>query len=311
MLYTDRGTPDGYRKMDGFGLHTFKWVSANGDQVWIKWHWKPAEGVHSLSHQEALDKDPDYATRDLFEHIASGKEVEWRMYVQIMPYLDAFLTSYDPFDVTKIWPHKDYPLHEVGRLVLNKNVDNYHDEVEQSAFSPSHLVPGIEASPDPVLQGRLFSYPDTQRHRLGSNFQQLPINCPFMTKVANYQRGGVSFKNHGDGPNYYPNSLHGPVPPRDLQSEQPFQLKDTEVARHAPSRPIDDFSQATALYKKVLTPKERDALVNNLVADLKPISRDEIKRRAILNFAQVDKDLGKRVASRLNIDMSGKTEAWL
>ena len=186
ILFSDRGTPVGYRHMNGYSSHTFKWVNAEGAPVWVKYHFKTESGIRNFSDEEAValkGTDPDFATRDLFNHIANGGVAAWTLHVQIMPYEDAWTYRFNPFDITKVWPHKDYPLQQVGRLVLNRNPTNYFAEVEQSAFSPSHLVPGIEPSPDKMLQGRLFSYPDTHRHRLGGNYDQIPINCPYASKV--------------------------------------------------------------------------------------------------------------------------------
>jgi len=154
----------------------------------------------------------DYATQDLFESIQKGNFPSWTFYVQLIPEAEGEKYRYDIYDITKVWPHGDYPLIPVGKMILNKNPENYHAEVEQAAFAPTHMVPGIEPSNDKMLQGRLFSYPDTHRHRLGANYDQLPINCPYRARVAHYQRDGPqTFVNHGSGPNYEPNSLNGPV----------------------------------------------------------------------------------------------------
>ena len=161
---SDRGTPDGYRHMNGYGSHTFKLVNSKGEQFYVKFHLKTDAGIKNLTAQEAdalKAKDADYATRDLFNHIKSGKSATWTMKIQVMPVADADKYKWDVLDVTKVWPHSDYPLIEVGKMVLNKNPENYFAEIEQAAFSPSHLVPGIEPSNDKMLQGRLFSYPDT------------------------------------------------------------------------------------------------------------------------------------------------------
>jgi len=213
ILFSDRGTPDGFRHMNGYSSHTFKWVNKNGEEFYVKMHFKTDSGIKNLSAERASElsgKDPDYATRDLFNHIQSGQEATWTMNVQVMPVKDAELYRWNVFDVTKVWPHKDYPLQKVGKMVLNRNPENYFAEVEQAAFSPSHLVPGIEPTNDRMLQGRLFSYPDTHRHRLGVNYKQIPINCPY--RVSNQQRDGKMAVNGNGGsqPNYEPNSLGTP-----------------------------------------------------------------------------------------------------
>jgi catalase len=176
ILFSDRGIPKTYRHMDGFSSHTLKWVNTEGKAVWVKLHFKTEAGIENITQEDAMKLsgvDPDHATRDLFNHIALGKEAAWKVFAQIMPYEEAWKYRFNPFDITKVWSHKDYPLQPFGRMVLNRNPENYFAEVEQAAFSPSHMVPGIEPSLDKMLQGRLFSYPDTHRHRLGPNYQQV------------------------------------------------------------------------------------------------------------------------------------------
>ena len=212
ILFSDRGTPDGFRHMHGFGSHTFKWVNAQGEVFFVKFHFKTDSGVKNLSADEA-DKlkstDPDYATRDLFDHIDSGKTASWTLKVQIMPEAEAENYKWNILDVTKVWSQSEYPLIEVGKMVLDRNPENYFADVEQAAFAPTHMVPGIEPSNDKMLQGRFFSYPDTHRHRLGVNYQQIPINCPYRARIANGQRDGLMQVNGNQGsrPNYEPNSF--------------------------------------------------------------------------------------------------------
>ena len=202
MLFSDDGTPNGFRGMDGYGCHTFKIVNALGEVFYAKFHWRTADDTGSLSPQEAealAGSNPNYATEDLFNHIESGQTAEWNFFIQVMPEKDAAHYKWNIYDVTKVWPQSDYPLIPVGKMVLNRNPDNYFAEIEQAAFSPSHLVPGIEPSNDRLLQGRLFSYPDTQRHRLGVNYKQIPVNCPFRAQVANGQRDGFMVVNGNQG----------------------------------------------------------------------------------------------------------------
>jgi catalase len=173
--------------MDGFGSHTFKLVNSEGKAVFCKFHAKSAQGIRNLSAKQAEElggSDPDYATRDLFNAIEAGEYPQWNFSIQVMTPEEAERHRWNPFDVTKVWPHSEFPLIPVGKFVLNKNPTNYFAEVEQSAFSPAHVIPGIEFSPDKMLQGRLFSYKDTHFHRLGTNYQQLPINCPLRARVA-------------------------------------------------------------------------------------------------------------------------------
>lgn len=212
ILFSDRGTPYGYRHMNGYGSHTFRWVNAKGEVFYVKWHFKTDAGIKNFTGPEA-DKmksvDGDFATGELFNHIQSGNSATWTMHAQVMPEADAANYEWNIFDITKVWPHTDYPLQRVGKLVLNRNPENYFAEVEQVAFSPGHVVPGIEPSQDKMLQGRLFSYPDTHRHRLGANYEQIPVNCPYRVKIANGIRDGPMNVNgnQGNAKNYEPSSF--------------------------------------------------------------------------------------------------------
>lgn len=210
FLFSDRGIPDGHRHMNGYGSHTFKLVNANGEAVYCKFHYKTDQGIKNLPVEEAgrlAQEDPDYGLRDLFNAIANGNYPSWTFYIQVMTFKEAETFPFNPFDLTKVWPHKDYPLIPVGKLVLNKNPVNYFAEVEQMAFDPSNMPPGIEPSPDKMLQGRLFAYPDTHRHRLGPNYLQIPVNCPYRARVANYQRDGPMCIHDNQGRIYLTPSL--------------------------------------------------------------------------------------------------------
>lgn len=216
FLFSDRGTPYGFRHLNGYSSHTYKWVNANGEAFYVKYHYKTDAGIKNFETPEELSKvtgNDNWATEELYNHIASGKTVSWTWYVQVLPEREALNFKFDIFDVTKTWPQGDVPLQQVGKLVLNRNPENYFAEVEQSAFAPTNMVPGIEPSNDKMLQGRLFSYPDTHRHRLGANFDQIPINCPYAAKAQNYQRDGpMNVSDNGkSGPVYEPNSYGGPV----------------------------------------------------------------------------------------------------
>lgn len=197
--------------MHGFGNHSFRWINAEGKAFYVKWHFITEAGIKNFTDDEAVEmkkKDPDFAGRDLFEHIDKGSEASWKFMVQIMPKEEAANYKWNILDVTKVWPHGDYPLQPVGRLVLNRTPENFFQEIEQAAFAAGHFVPGIEASFDKMLQGRLFSYPDTHRHRLGPNSRQIPVNCPFRSRVHNGSRDGLMTVdgNQGSKPNYEPNS---------------------------------------------------------------------------------------------------------
>jgi catalase len=197
--------------MDGFGSHTFSFYNSQNERFYVKFHFKTKQGIQNFTNDEAVDmkaQDPDHAQRDLFEAIERGEFPKWTLKVQIMPFKDAKTYHLNPFDLTKVWPHGDYPLIEVGELELNENPDNYFAHVEQAAFAPAHVVDGIYYSPDKMLQGRILSYPDAQRYRLGGNYEQIPVNrCPYMTN--NYQRDGLMTVNGngGSNPNYFPNSF--------------------------------------------------------------------------------------------------------
>jgi catalase len=291
--------------MHGFSSHTFKWVNAEGKAVWVKIHFVTEAGVQCFTAEEAVKMsgvDPDHATRDLFNHIANGGEARWKVFAQIMPYEDAFKYKYNPFDVTKVWPHKDYPLQQFGILVLNRNPENYFAEVEQAAFSRSHVVPGVEPSLDKMLQGRFFSYPDTHRHRLGPNYLQIPINCPYATKgkVRNGERDGLMAVNgnQGNSPNYGPNSFGGPVADPSARIS-PFEASGV-VGKYKYQHPNDDFEQPGNLYR-LMTPDQKARLVGNIVGSLGKARRD-IQERQVVHFYRADPDYGIRVAKGLGLD---------
>ncbi|NMG05622.1 catalase [Brasilonema sp. UFV-L1] len=304
ILYSDRGTPKSYRYMDGFGSHTYKWINAQGEAFWVKYHFKTDQGIQNFTREEAAQiagENPDYATQDLFEAIASNNFPSWTLKVQIMPLEDTKTYRFNPFDLTKVWSHKDYPLITVGRLVLNRNPENYFTEVEQAAFSPSNVVPGITFSPDKMLQARIFSYPDAQRYRLGANYAALPVNCPHAAKANNYQRDGfMRFDNNGGAaPNYEPNSFGG-LKEAPEYKEPPFEVSGT-VDRTPFPKTDDDFFQAGELYR-VLSEEQKARLVDNIVDQMKSV-KPEIQRRQIPHFYKADPDYGIRVAQELGIDI--------
>lgn len=310
ILFSDRGTPYGYRNMNGYSGHTFMWYNEKGDHNWVKLHFKTEQGIRNLTREEAVrlaGEDPDFATRDLYEAIARREYPAWTVYAQIMTPEQEREYRFDAFDITKVWPHADFPLIPVGRMVLNRNPRNYFAEVEQAAFSPGNLVPGIAPSPDKMLQGRLFSYHDTHRHRLGANYQLLPVNRPRGTEVHSYQRDGfMRFDdNGGDGPNYWPNSFGGPAP-RAAMAPPPFAVEG-QAARHKYEHPNDDFVQAGALYRQVMNEEERTRLVGNLVAHMSgAIERIQYRQAAL--FYKCDAEYGTRVAEGLGLDVARVAE---
>ncbi|XP_077530396.1 catalase-like [Haemaphysalis longicornis] len=298
-VFSDRGIPDGYRHMDGFGCHTFKLVHADGTTVYCKFHIKNDQGSRSLSASEAeglMGKDPDYYIRDLYNSIASKDYPTWTLYIQVMTFEQARSWTFNPFDVTKLWPLSEFPLIPVGKLVLQRNPTNYFSDVEQIAMTPANLVPGIEPSPDKLLQGRLFSYGDSQRHRLGPNFNQLPVNCPLKVRLANYERdGNMAVTNQGGAPNYFPNSFSGPVD--DAKWNAPRFASPGDVDRWNSSSE-DNFTQPREFWE-ALSDEERDHLTTNIANHLKD-AQDFIRKRAVANFASAHPDFGAAVSKKLD-----------
>jgi catalase len=299
-LFGDRGIPASYRHMDGFSSHTFQWVNAKGEAFWVKYHFKTNQGITCLTSEEAAriaGTDPDYCQRDLMKAIERGDFPSWTLKMQIMPAADAAAYRFNPFDLTKVWPYSDYPLIEVGRLVLDRNPDNYFAEVEQAAFNPANYVPGIGPSPDKMLQGRLFAYADTQRYRLGINHTMLPVNSPHAARANNYGRdGSMRFDgNGGRAKNYEPNSYGGPG-----QTSEPL-YKPLEIHGAAGSQGIErhrednDFAQAGNLYR-LMKEEEKQRLVANIADGLSRVSKPEVIQRSISYFANADKDYGARLA---------------
>jgi catalase len=302
-LFGDRGIPASYRHMNGYGSHTFQWVNAEGERFWVKFHFKTDQGIETLTSEESArvaGENPQAHQIDLVEAIESGDHPSWTLKVQVMPESDAASYRFNPFDLTKVWPHVDYPLIEIGKLVLDRNPDNYFAEVEQAAFDPANFVPGIGPSPDKMLQGRLFAYGDAHRYRLGINHTRLPVNAPRGVSGAarNYGRdGSMSFQgNGGRAKNYEPNSFDGPVqtnrpPYAGLASEGVSGA--TRNARHAED---DDFVQAGALYR-LMSAGEQQRLVDNIAGSLAQVSRDDIIARSITHFRAADSSYGERVAA--------------
>lgn len=303
ILMSDRGIPATFRHMHGFGSHTFKWTNAEGDGVWVKYHFKTEQGVKNLTADVAAKiagENPDYHTEDLFNAIENGDFPAWKLYVQIMPLEDANTYRFDPFDVTKVWSQKDYPLIEVGRMVLDRNPENYFAEVEQATFSPGTLVPGIDVSPDKMLQGRLFAYADAHRYRVGANHQHLPINRA-KSEVNSYQRDGqMRFDgNGGKSVNYEPNSFGGPT---EVKEHKQASFPVSGVAENVGYDHHDHYTQAGDLYR-LMNEEERARLVANIVAAMKPVERDDIKLRQIGHFYKADPEYGTRIAAGLGLQV--------
>ncbi|XP_029438307.1 catalase-like [Rhinatrema bivittatum] len=299
-VFSDHGIPNGYRHIDGFGVHAFKLVNAKGEAVYCKFHYKSDQGIKNLLSDEAaklVASNPDYGIQDLFDAIAKGDFPSWSLSIQVMTFKEAEDYKFNPFDSTKIWSEKDYPLIPVGKLVLNRNPINYFAEVEQLAFEPKNMPPGIEASPDKMLQGRLFAYSDALRYRLGTNYQQLPINWPQKTHVANYQRDGAMclFDNQGNAPNYYPNSFCGPESQRQAL-EHRYKVSG-DVARYN-TADEDNVTQVREYYLKEMNEEERQRLCQNIANSLQH-AQLFIQKRAVKNFTDVHPDYGARVQALL------------
>lgn len=285
--------------MHGYSSHTFKLVDHHNNFKYVKFHIKTTAGAKNLFRERAgelLSKDPDYATRDLFFAIARGEYPSWDVCIQVMEPKDAESYKWNILDVTKVWPHKDYPLLKIGKIVLNRNPENYFAETEQSAFSPSHLVPGIEPTDDKMLQGRLFSYSDTHRHRLGANYLQIPINKPVHAKISHHQRDGFMSVdgNFGSLPNYEPNSFGGPfqVGPANGVTFLSHPVHGQTTRYVMPLLDLD-FVQPGNLFR-LQTPEAKARLIGNVVGHLKN-AKKFIQARQISHFKKADKDYGQLI----------------
>ena len=301
ILFSDRGTPKSFRHMNGYGSHAFSLINADGKRFWVKFHVKTVQGVACFNDAEATalaGTDPDHATRDLFDAIEKEDFPRWRMQVQIMPEEDAANYYVNPFDLTKVWKHSDYPLIEVGVMELNRNPQNYFAEVEQAAFAPSNVVPGIGFSPDKVLQGRILSYPDAQRYRLGVNHESLPVNRPQCPVHTYHRDGAMRFDgNSGNEPNYEPNSFDGPQ--EDPSYRQPPLPLEGAADRYEQRSGSDDFIQAGDLYR-LMTPDQQQRLIDNIVGSMASVPK-EIQQRQVDHFTKADPEYGRRVAEGLGL----------
>ena len=299
-LMGDRGIPRTWRHMNGYSSHTYMWVNAGGERFWVQYHFKTDQGIEYFTQDEAdqmASIDTDYHIRDLYEHIGSGEFPSWSLKVQVMPYEDAKKYRFNPFDLTKVWPHGDYPLIDVGTMTLNRNPENYHTDIEVAAFEPSNLVPGIGVSPDKMLLGRIFSYPDTHRYRIGPNYMQLPVNAP-KSPVHSYSKDGpMRYQNAGD-PVYAPNSYGGPAANTARFGEAAgWDASSSEMARSAYVQHAedDDWTQPGTMVREVLDDAARERLVNNIVGHLLNAVSEPVLQRAFEYWRNVDKNLGDKV----------------
>jgi catalase len=307
ILFSDRGTPDGYRFMNGYGSHTFSMIDKNNKRVWVKFHFKTQQGIKTLTGPQAEElkgKDPDYSQRDLVEAISKKQFPKWTLNIQVMTEEQAKKFKWNPFDVTKVWPHKEFPLIETGVMELNEIPANYFADVEQAAFAPSHTIDGIGLSPDKMLQGRLLAYPDAHRYRLGANYEQLPVNRP-VNPVYNHQRDGLMSLdgNGGAGENYFPNSFDNIY--ADKNYKEPSMKLDSNIADSYDRNAGDDhYSQPGTLFRKVMTSREKENTIKNLVCSLSGVSgpkKKEIITRQLNHFYKADKELALKVAKGLGM----------
>lgn len=311
ILMSDRGTPYSYRHMDGFGSHTYSLINADNERVWVKFHFKTQQGIKNFTGPEAdamRTQDMDHSQRDLVDAIDHGDFPKWTVKIQVMTEQEAKTFRWNPFDLTKVWPHGEFPLIDVGEIELNQIPRNYFAHVEQAAFAPTNLVDGIGFSPDRMLQGRILSYPDAQRYRLGVNFNQIAVNaCPFM--VNNYHRDGQMRvdDNGNDDPNYYPNSFGDVIP--DQSYKEPAQELDSNIAdwydRNEGEGDNDHYTQPGDLFRKVLNDEQKKNLISNIVGAMSGISgpkREQIINLQLCHWFRADISLGMAIASGLGID---------
>ncbi len=310
FLMSDRGTPYSYRHMHGFGSHTFSMINDKNERVWVKFHFKTKQGIKNFLNDEAgamKGMDADWAQRDLVKAIDDGHFPKWSLKIQVMTEEQARTYKWNPFDLTKVWLHKDFPLIDVGEMELNENPRNYFADVEQAAFAPAHVVDGISYSPDKMLQGRILSYPDAHRYRLGANYEQIPVNkCPYM--VANYERDGQMRVdgNGGSAPNYFPNSFDSIKP--DESYKEPALPLDSNIAdwysRNGEGE-NDHYTQPGLFYRQVLSDQDKKNLVSNIVGAMKGIDgpkKSEIINRQLCHFFRADIGLGMAIAQGLGVN---------
>jgi len=309
ILMSDRGTPKGYRFMNGYGSHTFSMVNANNERIYVKFHYKTMQGNKTFTDAEAAalkSSDPDFSQRDLVTAIDNGHFPKYALKIQVMSLEDAKKFKWNPFDLTKVWPHKEYPLIEVGEIELNENPKNYFQDVEQSAFAPANLVDGIGFSPDKMLQGRILSYPDAHRYRIGVNYESLPVNkCPYA--VNNYHRDGtMRFDGNGENnPNYKPNSFDDIIEDETRKGLN-YELDSNEVGYFDRNENDDDhYTQPGDLFK-LMTDEHKHNTINNIVGAMSGISgpkKDEIVNRQLCHWFRADPQLGAGIAKGLGVEV--------
>jgi len=295
-LMGDRGIPKTWRHMNGYSSHTYSWVNAAGERFWVKYHFKCDQGIEHLTQEDAdrlAGEDADYHQRDLYDNLEAGNYPSWTLKMQIMPFEEAKTYRYNPFDLTKVWPHEDYPLVEVGKMTLNRNVTDYHAEIEQAAFQPNNTVPGTGLSPDKMLLARGFSYADAHRARLGVNYQQLPVNRP-KSEVNSYSKDGAMRYDLISDPVYAPNSVGGPKAQGSLADDGNIFAVDGDMV-----------GQANTLINHVMDDAARERLVGNVAGHAGDVKSPEILERVFEYWKNIDADIGKRIEEAVKAAKNG------
>lgn len=314
-LMGDRGIPRTWREMNGYSSHTYSLVNADGERFWVKFHFHTDQGDgNAYLSQDEADKlagtDGDYHRADLFNHIADGDFPSWTLKWQIMPFEDAKTYRFNPFDLTKVWPHEDYPLMDVGKLTLNRNPTDFHTEIEQAAFEPNNMVPGVGLSPDKMLLARGFSYSDAHRARLGVNYKHIPVNSP-KAPVHSYSKDGAGRTVKVEDPVYAPNSYGGPSAQPEAGEEAGIWHADGEMVRAAYTlrKDDDDWSQAGTLVRDVMDDAARDRLVQNVTGHLTAGVSEKVLQRAFEYWRNIDADTGEKIEKTVRDKLGGKSKA--
>ena len=297
-LMGDRGLPRTWRHMNGYSSHTYMWVNAEGEKFWVKYHFLSDQGVENISNEEATKlsgEDADAHRRDLFDSIKNGDYPSWTLHVQVMPYADAKTYRFNPFDLTKVWPFEDYPRIEVGKLTLNENPTNHFAQIEQAAFSPSNTVPGTGVSPDKMLLARVFSYPDAQRNRIGTNYNQIPVNMPVCPMNSYDKEGAMQYHHSGDAPVYAPNSFGRAYQDEQGPVENGWEADGTMVrAAYTLHAEDDDWGQAHTLVRKVYNDEQRARLVETVAGSLAGV-QDPVLGRVFEYWRNIDPEVGNAI----------------
>lgn len=309
ILFSDRGIPKSYRHINGYGSHTYSFINAEGERFWVKFHFKTQQGIQTLRNAEAeqvIARDRESNQKDLYESIERGDYPRWDLKIQVMPEADAATYKVNPFDLTKVWPHGDYPLIDVGVLELNRNPENYFAEIEQAAFSPSNIVPGVSFSPDKMLQARIFAYADAHRYRVGTWYEALPVNRPKAPVNHYHMDGPMNFMTPRSSDAYYePNSMNGPVDDRRF-NEPPLRISgDADRYNHREGN--DDYSQPGALFR-LMTEDQKQQLFGNIAGAMAGVPQPIVDRQ-LAHFDKADPAYGAGVRAALKTAKDSDTSA--